>query len=360
MQTVAARVAPGAVDRALGSALARDAEELPETIRQLRRRFPEEPYRQRLGAIAERVRRTRTSLIGEPGAPHRRVPRTPRPSSASSRSCRTRSSPTGCHASRTASSRTCAGSSRRSASTSRRSRSASMRRSTGRRSPRSMPAPGPDDEVAGGVTLGEVLATFRSIARLQARFGVGACDRYVISFTTSHRGRHPRPRARPSRGAARALRPPGPDPRGPARRAPGARRRPAPGVRGRAGGRGGSCSTRCSPTRRTASTSDPAATARRSCSGTRTRPRRAGSSPRTGCSTAPRRRWSRRRAGTASASRCSTGGAAPSDAAAVPRVARSSPRRRGRSVAGSSSRSRARSSPRTTRTSRSPSATSSR
>ena len=35
------------------------------------------------------------------------------------------------------------------------------------------------------MTLGEVLATFRSIARLQARYGVEACRRYVISFTTS-------------------------------------------------------------------------------------------------------------------------------------------------------------------------------
>ena len=45
-------------------------------------------------------------------------------------------------------------------------------------------APDPDLEVAAGVTLGEVLATFRAIARLQARFGVDACSRYVISFTT--------------------------------------------------------------------------------------------------------------------------------------------------------------------------------
>jgi phosphoenolpyruvate carboxylase len=68
MQTVAARVAPERVDRALESALARDAEELPETVRQLRRRFPDEPYRQRLGAIAERIRRTRASMTGEAGA----------------------------------------------------------------------------------------------------------------------------------------------------------------------------------------------------------------------------------------------------------------------------------------------------
>ena len=37
-------------------------------MRQLRRRFPEEPYRQRLGAIAERIRRTRAAMTGEPGA----------------------------------------------------------------------------------------------------------------------------------------------------------------------------------------------------------------------------------------------------------------------------------------------------
>ena len=35
------------------------------------------------------------------------------------------------------------------------------------------------------MTLGEVLATFRAMARLQQRFGVEACRRYVISFTTS-------------------------------------------------------------------------------------------------------------------------------------------------------------------------------
>ena len=36
-------------------------EELPEPMRQLRRRFPDEPYRQRMGAIAERLRRTRAA-----------------------------------------------------------------------------------------------------------------------------------------------------------------------------------------------------------------------------------------------------------------------------------------------------------
>src|SRR5205823_5864418 len=44
--------------------LARDAEELPDLARQFDRRFPGEPYRRRLGAMAERLRRTRARLTG--------------------------------------------------------------------------------------------------------------------------------------------------------------------------------------------------------------------------------------------------------------------------------------------------------
>ncbi len=40
-------------------------------------------------------------------------------------------------------------------------------------------------EVAPGVTLDEVLGTFRAIAAAQARFGVDACHRYVVSFTAA-------------------------------------------------------------------------------------------------------------------------------------------------------------------------------
>ena len=66
MQTIAVAVPAERVARALASRLARDAEDLPETDRQLRRRFPDEPYRQRFGFIAERLRRTRAALVGEP------------------------------------------------------------------------------------------------------------------------------------------------------------------------------------------------------------------------------------------------------------------------------------------------------
>jgi phosphoenolpyruvate carboxylase len=51
--------------RTLATRLARDAELLPETDRVLGRRFPNEPYRQRFGFIAERLRRTRAFLTGQ-------------------------------------------------------------------------------------------------------------------------------------------------------------------------------------------------------------------------------------------------------------------------------------------------------
>ena len=38
-------------------------------------------------------------------------------------------------------------------------------------------------EVSPDVPLDEVTATFRAIAALQARFGVEACHRLVVSFT---------------------------------------------------------------------------------------------------------------------------------------------------------------------------------
>jgi phosphoenolpyruvate carboxylase len=67
-QTIAAATPPESVSRALVTRLGRDAELLPDFDRQLRRRFPDEPYRQRFGFIAERLRRTRAHLIGQPAA----------------------------------------------------------------------------------------------------------------------------------------------------------------------------------------------------------------------------------------------------------------------------------------------------
>ena len=189
---------------ALATRLARDAEELPETDRLLRRRFPDEPYRQRFGFIAERLRRTRATLTGERG-PRPAATRMPRPSTTNSRSSKARSSPMASNGWPTASSRTCAGSSARSGSTSRRSRSASTR-AVHRAALAAIAAGDAGDRPSSppGVTLDEVLATFRAIASAQARFGQEACHRYVMSFTLAASRRDGRSALGPSRAGDEA------------------------------------------------------------------------------------------------------------------------------------------------------------
>jgi phosphoenolpyruvate carboxylase len=183
MQTISARVPPDRLDRALGSALARDAEELPELVRQLRRRFPDEPYRQRLGAIAERLRRTRASLTGEAAPRGGGYPdaatldaelavvqdalardRLGRVAWGEVADLRGQLATFGFHLA-----------------------SLEVRQHAGvhRAALDALRAgAGPDTPVVPGVPLAEVLATFRAVSRIQARFGVEACHRYVISFTT--------------------------------------------------------------------------------------------------------------------------------------------------------------------------------
>ena len=63
MMTISATVDGGEQDGALGASLARDAKDLGEIERTLSHRFPDEPYRRRLGAIAQRIARTRRARI---------------------------------------------------------------------------------------------------------------------------------------------------------------------------------------------------------------------------------------------------------------------------------------------------------
>jgi len=65
MQTIAPVVPDARLDRRIAQRLLDDEEDLPELMRQLDRRFGDEPYRRRLGAMAERLRRTRSALIGQ-------------------------------------------------------------------------------------------------------------------------------------------------------------------------------------------------------------------------------------------------------------------------------------------------------
>ncbi len=64
-QTLAMKVRGDAVPRALAHRLTEDELAMPQLARSLAERFPDEPFRQRLGFVAERLRHTRVRLLGE-------------------------------------------------------------------------------------------------------------------------------------------------------------------------------------------------------------------------------------------------------------------------------------------------------
>jgi len=184
MQTLAAVAPAERVSRSIVSRLARDAEDLPESDRQLRRRFPDEPYRQRFGFIAERLRRTRAALTGEP-APL--TGRYPGPEDLDAELVEIQDALVADGLDRVAWGEV-----------------AELRWQLGTfgfhlasleiRQHADVHAAAlqairdgqpPSTEVSPGVSLGEVLATFRAIAAAQARFGLESCRRYVVSFTAS-------------------------------------------------------------------------------------------------------------------------------------------------------------------------------
>ena len=184
MQTIAAAASADRVARPLASRLARDAEDLPETDRQLRRRFPDEPYRQRFGFIAERLRRTRAALTGEP------APLTGRyggPADLDAELVEIQEALVADGLGRVAFGEVAE--LRWQLGTfgfhlaSLEIRQHSMVHAAAITAVRAgHPA---STEVAPGVSLGEVLATFRGMAAAQARHGVEACRRYIVSFTAS-------------------------------------------------------------------------------------------------------------------------------------------------------------------------------
>jgi phosphoenolpyruvate carboxylase len=186
MQTVSATAPHERVGRALATRLARDAEELPETDRQLRRRFPDEPYRQRFGFIAERLHRTRAVLAGETGA---RAGYYPNADALDQELAEVQDALVADGLARIAWGEV-----------------AELRWQLGtfgfhlasleirqhsevHRAVVDVLARGADqdEEVAPGVRAAEVLATFRSIGEAQERFGVEACHRVIVSFTAAPR-----------------------------------------------------------------------------------------------------------------------------------------------------------------------------
>jgi phosphoenolpyruvate carboxylase len=185
MVDVAARPRGETTPPAISRRLLADADDLPETMRELEERFPREPYRRRMGAVAERLVRTRAHLAGRPGPQGGRYERPEalvaelaelgealaddglgRVAHGALQDLRWQVETFGFHL----------------ASLEVRQHSAVHRAAL---AALAGPAPALDREVEAGVTAGEVLATIRAMAVAQRRYGEVACRRYVISFTES-------------------------------------------------------------------------------------------------------------------------------------------------------------------------------
>jgi len=222
MGTVSAAVPRDRLASAISIRLAGDEEAFPETMRSLRRRFEGEPYRQRLGAIAERLRRTRAWLTGAPAPLAGRYATADdlvveldelqaalvadglaRVAWGEIQDLRWQVETFGFHlaslevrqhaAVHRAALERLAGAGAAVGAATAGSAGADTAASAGTGAgaaadrplePRALLALA-TDELVPGVTPAEVLATFRAIAAIQGRFGEGACHRYVISFTAS-------------------------------------------------------------------------------------------------------------------------------------------------------------------------------
>jgi phosphoenolpyruvate carboxylase len=192
MYTVAARHPDERVGDPLRDRLGRDRAELGDAFATLLARFPGEPYRQRLGAIAERLRRTRRRLVAgeaaQPGgyaSPEEVLAELgelrdalladglERVAWGEVQDLRWQVETFGFHA--------LAMEVRQHAEV----HAATLVALDGAAGEPAPAAPAEDREVSPGLTAGEVLATFRAIGDIQARFGPDACRRYVVSFTRS-------------------------------------------------------------------------------------------------------------------------------------------------------------------------------
>jgi phosphoenolpyruvate carboxylase len=190
--TIAVQVPRAEVQPALEARLARDAEELPETMRDMARRYPDEPYRRRFGAIAERLRRTRSYLTEEGGPISGRydspspllaeideiqrclvADRLPRVAYGEVQDLRWQVETFRFHL---------ASLELRQHSAVHEAALAALLRDAAGDGGRIAEL---QREVVEGVTAAEVVATFRAAAAVQRRFGAEACSRYVISFTRS-------------------------------------------------------------------------------------------------------------------------------------------------------------------------------
>jgi phosphoenolpyruvate carboxylase len=193
-QALAAKIRGGATPRALGHRLASDELAMPDLARSLATRFPDEPFRQRLGFIAERLRHTRVRLLGErrgattPGyrGPDELLEELAELQEALVASGLARSAWGDVHdfvwQVQTFGFHLASLEVRQHASVHRRALAANAR-DTG-------DAGGAGDRAGDGAARPgreEVLETFRSMHRVQQQLGEAALSRYVISFTASAR-----------------------------------------------------------------------------------------------------------------------------------------------------------------------------
>jgi phosphoenolpyruvate carboxylase len=186
LSMISVQISREGVHPALENRIARDAEDLPETARDLARRFPDEPYRRRLGAMAERLRRTRWFLTEEAGpvAGHYENPgqlieeleelqtclvadRLPRVAYGEIQDFRWQVETFGFHLASLEV--------RQHAEVHTEALQALLHA-------RGITSPDLARGLVPGISPGEVLATFRAVAAIQRRFGEEACHRYVVSF----------------------------------------------------------------------------------------------------------------------------------------------------------------------------------
>jgi phosphoenolpyruvate carboxylase len=184
MHTVAPTHPDDIIEPRLAARLEQDRWDLGEVYEELTRHFPNEPYRRRLGAMAERIRRTRYRLVdgaivgGGYDSPADLLAEVvelqdsliadgiERVAFGEVQGLRWQVETFGFHA----------------FSLEVRQHSEVHRATLAAIDARTDPA---TTMVADGVSAAEVLATFGAIAEIQERFGPAACQRYVISFTRS-------------------------------------------------------------------------------------------------------------------------------------------------------------------------------
>ena len=202
-RTISAGVGAGRFPASLAARLALDLQVAPDAVRDLERRFPDEPYRQRLGAMAARLRRTRAYLTesqgpvsGRYGTPEDLLEEIDELAEALDRAGLGRvawgelqdfrwqvatfgfhlaSLEVRQHAEVHAAALVALGAAPVAGA------SAGSPAAPGDPTPASVL----EREVAPGVRVAEVVATFRAVAAVQRRWGEEACRRYVVSFTSS-------------------------------------------------------------------------------------------------------------------------------------------------------------------------------